>query len=108
MTAPSGSTVIGPLRALALVVPHFFWAIAFYVMVFLISGIPSAAFVFVVLKIIPADAVGSFDLHSLAKAIAQVIISIPLNVSLIVATYAVALRTGVRVNDVGDLRAVFE
>ena len=109
MTAPSGSTVVGPMRSLKLLVPHLGWAIGVYVLLLFAVVLLFVGVGLLGGLLLPAPvAISIFAPESLAVAIIRAVADAIGDVSLIAATYALTLRTGVRVSGAADLRAVFE
>jgi hypothetical protein len=107
MTAPSGSTVIGPVKSLKLVMPHVGWAIGVLVLLLLSLVLFGAGIGLIAGLLLPAPVLMSGSV-SLPAALVRGVAEAVGDVSLIVATYALALRTGVRVSGPADLRAIFE
>jgi hypothetical protein len=109
MTSPSGSTVIGPIRSLKLIAPHLAWAIGILALLLLVYVLFAAAIGLLAALLLPATAILFFmNGSSLAGACARAILEVMWDVAFIAATYALALRTGIRVSGTERLRAIFE
>lgn len=108
MTAPSGSTVIGPIRSVKLVAPHLGLAIGLLFVVMLINAL--LAYAIILLGWSWASRAPSSFMSNLSvmSTIAQAVVEVIFNVTFVAATYALALRTGVKVNEAAGLSAVFE
>ncbi|MXO61159.1 hypothetical protein GRI89_16570 [Altererythrobacter salegens] len=108
MTAPSRSNVIGPVRSVKLVAPHLGWAIGLLFAVLLLNTILVFGVGFLGGRLTAGTALTFLGGFSLASTIGRAAIEVAFNVIFPVATYALALRTGVRVNEAAGLSAVFE
>jgi hypothetical protein len=107
LTAPSGSTVIGPFRSARLVMPHLLWAVAFAALVL----IPFALVEFVAsgaLLALPHTQIAGQSPSALASYGLTAIFSALTDLALVVSMFIVAHRAGVRISAGSNLTAVFD
>lgn len=107
VTAPSGSTVIGPLRSAVLVTPSLPWAIALLIILLIPISLVSWAALEAVFALAELSVRGT-SLNEKISAVAQALIEAYSNVVLLVALFVIAHRAGVRVNPTRQLAAVFD
>lgn len=101
VTAPSGSTVIGPIRSIRLVLPHIFWAAAFtFVAVIPLLLVQTAADALLFLSY------GA--LENYAPPIADALVWTVGDLITLAALFVVARRAGVRIGADRTLASVFD
>ncbi|KRA80541.1 hypothetical protein [Altererythrobacter sp. Root672] len=107
VTAPSGSTVVGPTRSATLTAPSLFWAILLMTIAFIPISLVGLVTGLLVAKL-PDIEIGAYALSNLASLAAfTVTLSFALVMSCAVA-FAVGHRVGVRIDRTDKLAAHFE
>jgi len=107
VTAPSGSTVIGPIQSTRLVLPHLWWAALLIIAVFLpiaILQVVANSFLYVLSG---AQSSAQSGLNVLPVSVG-VFFNACSNLAFAVALFVIAYKAGVRVSEDKTLASVFE
>lgn len=101
VTAPSGATVMGPIRSIRLVGPHLPWALIFQILALLPVVLLQGAGLVLVLRLSPALVIQGWP-------VADALLTAYANLLELVALFVIAHRAGVRVSEDRRLAAVFD
>jgi hypothetical protein len=107
VTAPSGTTVIGPVRSARLVLPHIFWALA----LLFVAAVPIPLLQLgadAAINAVPEMPLGKLSSRVLAGAFLQAVVAAYSDLVVAVALFVIAHKAGVRISDESRLAATFE
>jgi hypothetical protein len=107
VTAPSGTTVIGPVRSARLVLPHILWAVA----LLFVAAVPIPLLQLAAdaaINAMPEMPLGKLSSRVLAAAFLQAMVAAYSDLVVAVALFVIAHKAGVRISDESRLAATFE
>ena len=106
VTAPSGSTVIGPIRSVRMVLPHLLWAFAFLICVLVPLGLLQTVSNLALDRLLGSP--GENSSYPVVVAVSDILFHAASDLLAIAAQFVVAHKAGMRVSEDRSLAAVFD